>query len=148
MSVTPDLHTVGLECSCVDHWWVIIANVCEVNTELTSQSELCVMWRWIWLCDHRRINRNNGHDVATKRSKLLSGSAQDWCNDVTILHQRSPDYLDTTYWICLMLNISVLVCQSWQGVHQARINRIIFLTLNIELFDPILAEGQELSWKI
>lgn len=44
-----------------------------------------------------------------------------------------------------MLNISVLVCQSWQGVHQARINRIIFLTLNIELFDPILAEGQELK---
>ena len=43
--------------------------------------------------------------------------------------------------------ISVLVCQSWQGVHQARINRIIFLTLNIELFDPILAEGQELSLK-
>ena len=45
----------------------------------------------------------------------------------------------------LILNISVLVCQSWQGVHQARINRIIFLTLNIELFDPILAEGQELK---
>ena len=50
----------------VAQWSVIIANVCEVNSvscELTLQSELCVMWRWIWLWDQRQINRNNGHDL-------------------------------------------------------------------------------------